>query len=272
MKIGRALLGGLLGGGSDSAGVDSSGAAAAEEERRKAALRRRIDALYGISSEEPQIPAITATPVGEGSGFLQGAMGQAVAGENSQIAQRNVAGASEAETARQSLEAEKTQLGDATRSFHTDALQRSYEKAARQAKFNLARRSVLGGSGEVDVMSELSTDRNLGATRVDDAVRRAISGLETSREQERLNAIQLVNSGAGDSAVTAAQRGLQNAFENQSSQQRADLTSDLFSAGADAATFQNLNDQALAQAALFRDRTSSFFAPRATSGRVTPSA
>jgi hypothetical protein len=175
-------------------------------------------------------------------------------------------------SAKEALEAEKTKFAEATRQFHADELARDYEKAERNARFNLARRGALGGSGEVDVMSELSTDRNLGATRIDEAVRRAVMQLEAAREQERLSAIGLVNAGAGDSAVTAAQRGLQGAFETQSNAQKADLTSDLFSAGADAAAFQNLNDQQLAQLALYRKGVNSFIRPTSTtSGRVTPS-
>lgn len=178
----------------------------------------------------------------------------------------------ESQAARSAMEGEKTKLAEATRGHYADQLSRAHEKAERNARFNLARRSVLGGSSEIDTMSELSTDRNLGATRVDDAVRRAVAGLESAREQERLNAIQLVNSGAGDSAVSAAQRGLQNSFENQASAQRVDLTSDLFTAGANSLTASNLVDRDALLAARLRDRTAAFVnAGRTSSGRVTPS-
>ena len=43
-------------------------------------------------------------------------------------------------------------------------------------------------------------------------MRRAISTMTGQREQERLNAISLVNAGTGESAVGAAQAGLRNSF------------------------------------------------------------
>lgn len=256
MNILRALLGLPVYRLSDGGGGDGgAGARQEEEERRKAELRARIDRLYGIDSEGPA-PRRTRR-------LTEGITAPDPVEQQS---------SGDAADARMSLEGERTKLGDATRKYHADQLSRAYTKAERNARFELARRSVLGGSSQVDSMSELDADRNLGATRVDEAVRRAMAQLESAREQERLSAISLVNSGAGESAVSAAQRGIQNSFANEESRQRADLTSDLFSAGANAFTASNLRDQdALARARYDRQVASFFNAGRTASGRVTPS-
>jgi hypothetical protein len=241
---------------------DTSGEAAAAEEERKRKLRERIDRLYGIGVSTP---ASEGRPRIEVAGEVYDPGSPAAPGVDASADQ-------EAAAARAALEAEKNQLVEATRAYYADQLSRAYADAERNARFNLARRGVLGGSSEVDIMGDLSSDRSLGATRVDEAVRRAAADLETAREQERLSAIGLVNSGAGDSAVTAAQRGLQNAFASRSSAQKADLTGDLFGAGANAIAAQNMSEAEAALAARYRDRLSTFFQPRSTSGRVTPSA
>jgi hypothetical protein len=114
----------------------------------------------------------------------------------------------EAAAAQKAMEGENTKLADATRAYYTDQLGRQYTKAERETRFKLARQGLLGGSEDVFQQGEVNSDRDLGATRVDEAVRHAVASLKTQREQERLNAINLVNSGAGDSAVSAAQAGL----------------------------------------------------------------
>lgn len=245
----------------DDGGGGDSGAYQEQEESRRADLRRRIDRLYGHRSEEPAVPDIF--------GFKPEA-----AQELERRRQATMAGANaDADAAAGAMDKENTRLADATRAYYTDDLGRDYEKAERNTRFRLARQGLLGGSEDVYQQGELRSDRDLGATRVDEAVRRAISGLTSQREQERLNAMNLVNSGSGDSAVSAAAAGLRNSFENVASQQKADLFSDLFSHGADALTAGNLSDQQAALLARYRDRPSSFFpATSTTSGRVTPSA
>lgn len=175
-------------------------------------------------------------------------------------------------SAKQSLDAENTKLADATRSYYTDQLGKTYDTASRNTRFKLARQGLLGGSEDVFQQGEVSSDRDLGATRVDEAVRRAIASLTGQREQERLNAVGLVNSGQGDSAVSAAQAGLRGSFENTSNAAKENLFGDLFANGADAVTANNLDQQAALLGARYNDRLGSFFSrPRtATSGRVTP--
>lgn len=220
--------------------VPDSEAPAREEEARKAALRRKIDVLYGIK------------PTG-------------VAATDPDFKLATDAGTE--------LEGEQTKLGDATRSYYTDALAKQYGKAERNARFAFARSGLLGGSGSVDAMTELKSERDLGATRVDEAVRRAITSLTSQRENERLNAIGLVNSGAGDSAVTAAQRGLQNSFETANTAQKADLFGDLFGSAANAVSASNLAAQQASAAARYKNQLSTFFPTTGSStGRITPSA
>jgi hypothetical protein len=252
---------------SGGGGGDGGAGAAQEEERRKSELRRRIDLMYGIDT--PSQPQTYHGPFADNP-KIGGKFNEGYARQHAEEMART---SPEAEAARNSLEAEKTKLGDATRAYYADQLADAYEKGERKARFSLARRGVLGGSQQVDVMSELDRDRDMGATRVDDTVRRALAQLEASREQERLNAIQLVNSGAGESAVTAAHRGLQNAFANAESAQKVNLVEDLFSAGADAFTAQRIRDQEALQAARYRNQVGTFYnLGRTSSGRVTPSA
>lgn len=246
-------------------GGDTSGAAQQQEEARKAQLRAKIDTLYGIgpNGTRPTIPTTSRTGLG-GRAMDEAARENATqAGETFDADKRTAADANA------QMEAENTKLSDATRSYYADELNRQYAKAERNTRFALARQGLLGGSADVDEQGEVKTDRNLGATRVDDAVRRAITGLQTQRESERLNAINLVNSGAGDSAVTAAQRGLQNAFDASNTQQKANLFGDLFSSAADATTASNMQAQQAALAAQYRNRLATFFTPSTGSGQVT---
>lgn len=278
-------------GGGGGGGGDTYGAQQAAEEARKAALRKRIDKMYGIGASD-YVPDKEKFKIGEkvvhsgGSGGGQmndtGAVEQPTPGEVSVVpeydeeayakaveqAQRD--GDPEAFAARKAMEGENTRIADATRAYHADRLGRAYTKAERETRFKLARQGLMGGSEDIYQQDEVKSDRDLGATRVDEAVRRAIADLSSKREQERLNAISLVNSGAGDSAVSAAQAGLKNTFEAANSTQRADLFGDLFANTADAATADTLAQQQAALLGRYRDKLGAFFPTRSTSsGRIT---
>lgn len=264
-------LGSFVGAGGSPSGNGDSGEAAAAEEARKAALRKRIDKLYGIGHDQLPIygaaPEATQTFAGygeDGSPMYNTIPGGPAPVVGYQDDPEDVA-------ARSQLESEKTKLGDATRAYYTDQLGRDYQKAERSTRFKLARQGLAGGSEDIFQQGEVNSDRDLGATRVDEAVRRAIGDLETQREQERLSATNLVNSGAGDSAVSAAQAGLRNSLNNVSNQQKTDLFSDLFSGAADAGVASNMSAQQAALLGRYRDRLSTFFPTSGTSsGRVTP--
>lgn len=248
--------------GGGGGGGDGGAAERKQEEERKAALRARIDKLYGIATREKV------------QGMVPFKM--PILGKVKMIPGWVEKGGAEAEAAvaRQAMENENTQLAEATRGYYADQLGDDYQEAERNTRFKLARQGLLGSSEEVGQLGEVQQDRDLGATRVDEAVRRAIATLTSQREQERLNAINLVNSGAGESAVSAASAGLRNSFESVASQQKADIFGDLFSNTADAFTAGNVADQQAALLSRYRDKLSSFFPNRGstTSGRVTPSA
>jgi len=208
------------GGGGDG----GAGAREQEAESAREQLRQRINAMYGVAP--PQLVAPTHVP--EGGVFNNAKWFNLLSGQP----QQDPALPSVATGALSQLEAEKKRIADATSGYYTDELGKGYEKATRANKFGLARRSLLGGSVEADTGAALKGDLELGATRVSDAARRAAAGLDTAREQERLQAIGLANAGAGESAISAASTGLRNAFANAESAQKADLFGGLFSAGA----------------------------------------
>lgn len=230
---GLGLAAGAAGGGLTPTGADGgSGDNSVAEEARKASLRARINSMYGIDA----------------------APGDTVAA-----------------AARQQMSGEGTRLSDATRAYYTDQLGRAYEKAERGTRFKLARQGLLGSSEDSFQNSELRSDRDLGGTRIDEAVRRAVNDLTTQREGERLNAIQLVNSGAGDSAVSAAQAGLKNTLDAANSAQRADIFNDLFAGGANAIATGNAANNEAAFLARYQNGLTSFFpATKTTSGKVYP--
>jgi len=252
---------------SSGGGDGGAGARQEEEERRKAEMRRRIDRLYGINRPEPPLPRPTS------DGWLGPVFRNMADQQNPQIEAGNSALLQQATEAAKQMETENTKLGEATRSYYTDELGDKYAEAERNTRFKLARQGQLGGSEEIFQQGDVKKDRDLGATRVDESVRRAIASLTGQRENERLNAVNLVNAGAGDSAIGAAAAGLRNSFANAESAQKANIFTDLFANSADTVAASNNADQQAALLARYRDRLSSFFPAggTTTSGRVTPS-
>jgi hypothetical protein len=258
---------GLSGGGETAS---DTGSAASAEQARKDALRRRLDIMFGIDPSAPpgvDQPALVGTTSGRfGKDALMPPLQVDRSGYDSELSQ--------AAQARAQLAGESSRVTDALRGFYTDQLGEQFEEGSRRNKFALARRGLLGGSADVDARRELAEDRDLGATRLDEAVRRAATNLSAQRESERLKATGLIAAGQGESAVTAAQRGLQNAIDNTSNAAKENLFTDLFSVGA--AGVGASNDQALQAALLsrYRDQVRSFFpagSSGSSSGRVTPS-
>jgi len=264
--------------GGDGAGGDS-GSNYEAEEARKSQLRKQIDLMYGIGgpSAAPTREQFTTggTPASESSGGEAGTQTYTEAtpgifdetGFNAALEMsKGDAGAK----ARAAMDSENTRVGDATRSYYTDRLGKDYAKAERETRFKLARQGLMGGSEDVFQQNEIKSDRDLGATRVDEAVRRAVADLKGKREQERLNAVSLVNAGAGDSAVSAAQAGLKNTFETATSAQRVNLFDDLFANTAESLANGAQTDQQAALLARYRNQLSSFIPARSsTSGKLT---
>lgn len=247
--------------GGDSGGGGGSNAEA--DEARKDVLRRRIDSLYGVAPSGARPSAHDSS----GSGFRFGPSADAVQQQGAAFD----ADAAQATDAAKQMDAERAGVSDSTRSYYSDQLARSFGSAERNNRFNLARQGLLGGSANVDSNAELETDRTLGATRIDEAARRAAASLDTQREQERMNAIGLVNSGAGESAVSSAQAGLRNSLNQVSNTQKTNLFGDLFSTGADAFASSNANAANAAMLARFQQQLGAFFPTRSSGGTVTPS-
>lgn len=169
------------------------------------------------------------------------------------------------------MKEEEDALANANREYYTDDLGRNYAKAERNTRFNLARQGLLGGSEDSDRHLELKSDRDLGATRLDDTVRAAVNALKTQREQERLRAIGLINAGEGENAVRAASLGLENSLANAKTANKVNLFGDLFAGTADAAAAQNANAANAALLARYKQQLATYFpADSSSGGRVTP--
>lgn len=261
-------MGGEEGGGGDGGFSQRQQA----EEDRRTALRTRINQLYGIDDpaavqREPTREQFTtgATPEQQavqprddtaGGGamvagtpyrpanpgtFDRAAFDAAMAAFRSSDPSDPTARA-----ARTQMTSEENRLSDAGRTFWQEDLRHTYDRAARNNRFALADRGLLGGSAQIDTEAELGRDNTLGATRVEDEVRAAVAGLRNQRESERLNATGLVAAGAGEDAVRGAQAGLTRAVENANAVRRTGIAGDLFTQGADqVAAGQNANAGAL---------------------------
>lgn len=172
--------------------------------------------------------------------------------------------------AQDELAKEQGDVGDATKSYYTDQLNRGYTAAERNTRFNLARQGLLGGSVDSDQQGQVQSDRNVGATRIGEAVRQATTGLQAQRESERLNATGLVNAGNGDEGIRAATTGLQGSLDTVKNANKANIFGDLFAGSADAYANANFNAANAALLARYQSQLGSFFPASSTSsGRVT---
>jgi hypothetical protein len=130
----------------------------------------------------------------------------------------------------------------------------------------------MGGSQDVDSNASCRPTRTSARRASTRRARGAAASLDQQREQERLNAISLVNSGAGESAVAAAQRGLRNSLQNVSTAESRNLFNDLFTNGADAYSAQAQNAALAAQLRPLQPALSYFYpASGGSTGRITPS-
>lgn len=269
-------------------GGGDSGAQSKADEDRKAALRSKIDSLYGIETPVTKYQLDNGTlldkapdpvaqfdangnPVLEPNTIGDGGQDQVMAAPHyTTLTLPDTV----AQGAQKQLSDEDKQVSDATRGYYSDQLARSFAAAERNNRFALARSGLEGGSQDVDSNAELNTDNNLGLTRIDQVARQSASALDTQREQERLNAVNLVNAGAGEDAVLSAQAGLKGALTNAQNQSRADIFSDLFSSAANANAASNQNAALAAMLSRYNGQLSSFFpvAGGGSAGRVTPSA
>lgn len=183
-----------------------------------------------------------------------------------------IGGSAEAQAAAKQMQDDQAGVSKATSDYYTDQLTRTATAAERNNRFNLARQGLLGGSVDVDSNTELATDKNLGATRIDQAARAAAGQLQAQREGERLNSVGLVNAGAGDEGVRAASAGLRDTLTNAQNANRTDLTGDLFTGFADNYALSNANAANSAALARYQQQLGAFFPTKASGGQVTPTA
>lgn len=284
-------------GGGGEGGDGGVGERLQSEEARKRGLRNRISQLYGYDADKGPAPTrekftskkmVTPSTEGltlqsdEGGQNWVDAQGRIVdlgapverdvfdeEGYNKALGDYNAAD-DVAAAARGELQSEEDKLAGSTRDFYGEDLKHTYDRAKRNNTFALADRGLLGGTAQVDTERELNRDNTLGATRLEDEVRAAVASLKGQREGERLNALSLVNSGAGEEAVSGAKAGLSRAIQNASATRKASIASDLFTQGADAVAGANdATAQALALQR-YQQQLRTFFNPTGGgAGRVT---
>jgi len=242
----------------------------AQEEAKRENLRNRLNAFYGIdptgldrSDPKYQRDDMEVVP-GE-----QGDIQQMVRRFDASAYDADLAAArARAAAAREQLASEEREISGANRDYYSDQLKRASEAAARRNRFALADRGLLRGSVDIDTGREHRRATTEGAVRVEDEVRAALAALRSQRETERANSVQLIQSGVGEDAVLSAAAGRDRALENVRSRQKADITSDLFSVGADNALLAR-DPNALA-VDRYRQRLSTYYPTSTrTSGRQT---
>jgi len=165
---------------------------------------------------------------------------------------------------------EEDELSNALRQQYADDLTKRYGAAEREMRFGAANTGNIGGTTFADASGKLAEENALGGTRIEEAVRRAIAGLRTSREGSRLNALGLVESGTGEEAVQAGASGLRLAAENARAQGTEQIFNDLFGDVAYSKAASDSSDKnAAALAYLAKARGGSFFPTQTnSSGRI----
>lgn len=169
------------------------------------------------------------------------------------------------DAAKSQFAAEDQRIAQALRGFYTDDLGRRFTDASRNLRQSAANSGNLG-SAFLDQRSRLERENQMGATRIDDAVRKAVADLNAQREGTRANALQMISAGGGADAINAASAGLRNSIDMASSAQKQQLFSDILG---DTAFNKQLSDARARDAATLaqiRSRTSQFMNPVNTGG------
>lgn len=98
------------------------------------------------------------------------------------------------------------QLGDALRKRLNDQLSLQRGQATRQAKFNLARSGLTGGSAARDTARTLQREGEEGVLQAERAAQKGVSDLRAQDEQQRTQLVSLAQSGndIGDAASMAS--------------------------------------------------------------------
>lgn len=164
-----------------------------------------------------------------GGGGGDGGAGDRISDENQKAAlRREVNTLFDAPEAQTRFADEETKLSDALRGFYSDDLKRGYQESERGIRFGAADTGNVGGSAYADAVSKLNEKNDLGGTRIEEAVRRAINNLRGGRENTRMQSINLINSGTGSDAVASANTGLRQALDVSNAANRENIVAGLF--------------------------------------------
>lgn len=169
------------------------------------------------------------------------------------------------DAAKSQFAAEDQRIAQALRGFYTDDLGRRFTDASRNLRQSAANSGNLG-SAFLDQRSRLERENQMGATRIDDAVRKAVADLNAQREGTRSNALQMISAGGGADAINAASAGLRNSIDMASAAQKQNLFSDILG---DTAFNKQLSDARSRDAAMLaqmKSRTAQFLTPVNTGG------
>ena len=258
-------------GGGGGGGGDGGAAQAAAEESRKEGLRKQVMAMYGKGGSVPVYGPAAMTNFGsmfEGTPGMEGLFSSMGYGGEPQIVGYSSDPTSDA-AAKQIAEA-KDALAKATGGYYTSELGKTAKEAEEQNVNRLARQGLTGGSEQARSAGKISEDTAIGGTRVSDAVRSAIAGLEGSLANEEAGALAMVNQGAGDAAVQSAASRIRNAIDTSASQEKGDIFAGLFNDFAGSALSGNAMDNTgLLQDRYQKMKNNSYFAAKPGKAAIT---
>jgi|GEM_PF-6604600 len=166
----------------------------------------------------------------------------------------------DSDSAKSQFATEDKTLGDSLRSYYTDELGRKFADAKRNLTFRISDTGNLG-SAYSDELGRLERENQLGATRIDEAVRQALAELSAQRENTRSNALNMIASGGGAEAVNAATAGLKNSISMANSQAKQQLFGDILSDAAVNKMAYDGGTKDQAMLAALKQRTSAFYNP-----------
>lgn len=123
---------------------------------------------------------------------------------------------------------EEDAIAKANRDYYGADLKKRYDENERQLRFGVARSGNTLGSVDIQGRQKLNEENARGGMEIEDAVRRSINNLRSNREGAKMNALNLVSSGAGEEAVGSAASQLRAATDSASSASREQLFGGLF--------------------------------------------
>jgi len=217
-------------------GGGGDGGAAEREDRRQRKQNTaisKVNRLFGVKSESAPKPQESdyRTRYNRKSGYEYGPVDQAA--YQKALSEWQAAEASNQQetaankTAREALYTKAK--GDVT-DYFTNDLDQQRTDAERNARFNLARRGVTGGSSDLDVMGSQLKDYNKAVLKIGNRADATGSQLRSADEQSRLNLISRVGAGmSGNAAIQTANQAMQNNLSNANANALAQSLGRVFS-------------------------------------------